>query len=359
MRYETINKKGDSKMKKTATNFSKIFIGALMLIASSLASAQTELSMSTVYMNTHPTVVNAWEPWFKEVAAKTGGKLKLTYFNPNTLASLPDTFDATVSGMIGLGGMDHARNPGKFPIFTVMELPGVARSAESGSLVISELYNKYPEFQKELKDIKTLWVWVSAPFQLHTTKKQVKTLSDLKGMQIIAWNKTSVNILKALGANAIMMPPTDSYLALERGMADGILCPLAPVISYKISEAVRYTTVSDIFVTPFWAGFGHPVWNSLPKNFQAVLQDTTGASMALMSGKTLDAGDVNDSARLKTNGHTFYVLPTEERDRWFAATNSLRENWVKEMESLGYKNARRIMEDAFNLGTKHTSIASH
>jgi len=345
-------------MNKTASSIIITLIAAFMLFASSLAMAQTEIPMSTVYMNTHPTVVNAWKPWFKEVAGKTDGKLELTYFNPNTLASLGDTFDATVSGMIGLGGMDHARNPGKFPIFTVMELPGVARSAESGSMVVWELFNKHPEFQKELKEIKPLWLWVSAPFQLHTTKKQVKTLADMKGMQIIAWNKSSVNILKAMGANAIMMPPTDSYLALERGMADGILCPLAPVISFKISEAVRYTTVSDIFVTPFWAGFGHPVWNSLPKNYQAVLQETTGEAMARKSGKTLDEGDINDSARLKAKGHTFYVLPKEERDRWFNATSSLRENWVKEMESLGLKNARRIMEDAFNLGKKQAAITA-
>lgn len=29
--------------------------------------AGVEISMTTVYMNTNPTVINAWEPWFKEV----------------------------------------------------------------------------------------------------------------------------------------------------------------------------------------------------------------------------------------------------------------------------------------------------
>jgi TRAP-type C4-dicarboxylate transport system substrate-binding protein len=326
---------------------------AAFLMTSSFAMAQTEIPMSTVYMNAHPTVVNAWQPWFNEVLEKTNNELKLTYFNPNTLAALPDVFDSTVSGMIGLGGMDFSRNPGKFPLYTVMELPGMAPSAECGSLVVWDLYQKYPELQKELKEIKVLWQWVSATFQLHTTKKLVKNLADIKGLKIIAWNKTSVTILKALGANAIMLPPTDSYLALERGMADGILCPLAPIVSFKISEAVNYTTVCDIFVTPFWAGFGHQIWESLPKSMNKVLADTTGARMARLSGVTLDEGAFRDTKTMRDKGHTFYTLPVAEKALWLDATVSLREAWVKDMESLGYKNARSIMEDAYRLSNKY------
>jgi TRAP-type C4-dicarboxylate transport system substrate-binding protein len=340
-------------MKKSKVKSWGALLFATFFMTGSIAMAQTEIPMSTVYMNTHPTVVNAWQPWFNEVQKKTDGELKLTYYNPNTLASLPDVFDSTVSGMIGLGGMDFSRNPGKFPLYTVMELPGMAPSAECGSLVVWDLYQKYPEMQKELSEIKTLWQWVSATFQLHTTKKQVKTLADLKGLKIIAWNNTSVSILKALGANAIMLPPTDSYLALERGMADGILCPLAPIVSFKISEAVNYTTVCDIFVTPFWAGFGQQVWESLPESMHQVLVDTTGTSMARLSGQTLDKGALRDSKNLEKKGHTFYTLPTAEKAKWLDATSSLRETWVKEMESLGYKNARTIMEDAYRLSNQY------
>ncbi|MDT8377698.1 MAG: TRAP transporter substrate-binding protein DctP [Desulfotignum sp.] len=340
-------------MKKTSMKVWFALVCAAILMPGSLAMAQVELPMSTVYMNTHPTVVNAWQPWFSQVSEKTRGELKLIYYNPNTLASLPDVYDSTVSGMIGLGGMDFSRNPGKFPLYTVMELPGMAPSAECGSLVVWDLYQKYPEMQKELSEIKVLWQWVSATFQIHTTKKLVKNLADLKGLKIIAWNKTSVSILNALDANAIMIPPTDSYLALERGMADGILCPLAPIVSFKISEAVNYTTVCDLFVTPFWAGIGRQVWKSLPESAQQILTETTGESMASRSGLTLDEGALKDSRLLKEKGHAFYTLEAEEKAKWLDATTSLREEWVREMESLGHKNARAIMEDAYRLGKEY------
>ncbi len=320
--------------------------------------AATEIPMSTIYMSTHPTVVNAWNPWFKEVLEKTKGEIQLTYYNPNTLASLADVFDSTKSGMIGIGGMDCARNPGKFPLYTVIELPGISPNAEIGSLILWNLYQKYPEFRKEFRDINILWQWVSAPFQLHTTKTQIKNLANLKGMKIIAWNKTSVNILKALGANAIMLPVTDSYLALERGMADGILCPLAPIVSYKISEAVKYTTVCNLFVTPFWAGVGNPIWKNLSKSAQQVLQDTTGERMARLSGQSLDNGDLQDTKILKKQNHIFYILPKEEKALWMEAIKSLREDWIKEMEKMGYHNARIIMKDIDNLSKQYSQTIS-
>ncbi len=216
-----------------------------------------------------------------------------------------------------------------------------------------ELFKKYPEFQNEFKEVKILWLWASATYQLHTTKKQVKTLDDLKGMKIIAWNRVSVEILNALGANPIQAPPTDSYLALERGMADGVLCPLAPIISFKISDAAKYTTVCDLFLNGFWAGMSHDTWNNLSPKAQEAFEKTTGEAMAKQSGLTLDQGAVNDAEKLSGKGHTFYVLPAAERQAWMKATSGLLDKWVKDMEAKGYKNARAIMEDAFRLSDQY------
>jgi TRAP-type C4-dicarboxylate transport system substrate-binding protein len=196
-------------------------------------------------------------------------------------------------------------------------------------------------------------LWSSATYQIHTTKKQIKAMEDLKGLKIIAWNRTSVEILTALGANPIQMPPTDSYLALERGMADGVLCPLAPIVSFKISDAAKYTTICDLFVNGFWAAMSHDLYKSLSPKAQDAFTTTTGQVMARQSGLTLDQGAVTDAEKLTAKGHTFYVLPQAERQRMIEATSSLRENWVKDMEAKGIANARAMMEDAYALGAKY------
>ncbi len=333
-----------------------LIVSLAILCGSSLAMAKTELSMTTAYMNTHPTVINAWEPWFKEINKMTNGEVSITFFNPNTLTPMSNNYDSTIAGTVGLGSNGCSLNAGKFPLSDVIGLPGIVPSAECGSLVFWDLYRKYPELQSEYKDVKLLWLWTSATYQIHTTKKPVKTIDDLKGMKIICWDRVSVDIMRALGANTLLLQHTDSYLALERGMADGVFCPLAPIISFKISDAAKYTTVCDIMVTGFWAGIGPTVWKNISPASQDVLVKTTGENMAKASGLTLDQGAVSDSEKLKAKGHTFIMLPESDHAKIIKATAPIRDSWVSNMEKAGYKNAKAMMEDAFALSKKYAPV---
>lgn len=324
-----------------------------LLFGAGALAKKIEMSMSTIYMGTHPTVVNAWTPWFKEMADLTHGDIEITYFNPNTLCPVNDSYDATISGMVGIGGNGQSMTPGKFPLSGVLELPGMAPSAECGSLVMWELYKNHPEIQAEYKDIQVLWMWASATYQLHTTKKLVKTLEDAKGLKIIAWNRAAADVISALGANPVQIGTTDTYLALERGMADGVLCPLAPIVSYKISEATKYTTVCDILLNPFWAGMSHDLWKSLNAEDKAAFEKTTGEAMAKRCGVSLDKGAISDAAKLRGQGRQFYLLPNAERDRWVEATAPLRAAWVKNMEAKGYKNASQLLKETMELSAKY------
>jgi TRAP-type C4-dicarboxylate transport system substrate-binding protein len=280
---------------------------------------------------------------------KAATESKLPNYNPNTLCPQKDTFDSTISGMVDIGSSYCGYYPGKFPLNELMELPLIVPGAEAGSLVTWELYKKYPQWQEEFKGTKMLWQWASATFQLHTTQKQVKTLEDLKGMKIIGWTPKVLEVLRLLGANPIEMTGTDTYLALERGTAEGVLCPLAPVRSYKISDAAKYHTIVDIMVGPFFAVMNQERFDELPADLQQLFEETTGEKMAQISGKTLDEGAISDSQWLKENGHEFYVLPEEERARWFEAVKPMHEKWISEMEAKGYDFAREIYHDALRL----------
>jgi TRAP-type C4-dicarboxylate transport system substrate-binding protein len=312
-----------------------------------------ELNFTTIYMDKHPTVRNAFLPWAKEVEARSRGRIKLTYFNPNTLCPVKDNFDSVVSGVIDIGGQYCGMNPGKFPVSDIMELPMIVPSSEAGSLVTWDLYKQFPEWRNEYKDIKMLWQWASATYQLHTTRKMVKTLDDLKGLKIIGWSSSLLEMLKTLGASPIQIGPTDTYLALQRGMADGVLCPLAPVKSYKISDAARFHTIADLNVGPFWAGINQNVWNELPPDLKQILIDTTGDDLAGKCGQTLDEGAREDADWLKGQGHAFYVLPEAEKTVWLSKLRYMHDNWVEKMQAKGIGNARAILEEAKSLGKQY------
>lgn len=321
---------------------------------SGVKQQQFELNFSSNYMESHPTVVNAFMPWMKTVEERSGGKVKINFYNPNTLCPVKDVYDNVVAGSVDIGAIFGGYTPGKFPYFGVMDLPLIAPNSEVGSLITWELYQRFPEWREQFKDTKVLWHWASAPYQLHTTKKLVRTLEDLKGMKIIGWSPQILEVIKLLGANPIELTSVDTYLALERGMADGVMCPMAPLRSYKISDAAKYHTIVGISVNPFCMAMNLTKYNSLPPDVQKILEETTGAKMAELCGKSLDQGDLKDTQWMKDNGHTFYVLPAEEKNKWLNAVIPLREKWVKDMEAKGYSKAREILNEAVKLGEQHT-----
>ncbi len=306
------------------------------------------IKLASEYPDKHPTVKNAIFPWIEEVKKKSGGRLVVQFFNPNTLCPAKEVYDAVTGGSVDMGATPCHFTHGKFPMSEAIQLPMIFNGAEAGSLTVWDLFNKYPEWNDEYKDLKVLWQWTSALFELHTKKTMVKTLDDLQGMKLIAWNPSIARIIKALGANPIEMTPHDTYLALERGMADGVMCPLAPMRAFKITDAAKYHTIVDIMCDTFWAGMNKDAWNKLPDDLKKVLEETTGDKMVQASGKTLDEGAIRDVKWMKEKGHEFYVLPADEKAKWRAKVRPLHDDWLKK-----HPNAKAMYDELINLAGQY------
>ena len=326
----------------------------LVLTGSALSAETFNLKFASEYPDKHPTVKNGFLPWIEEVKDLSGGRLDITFFNPNALVPARQVWDSVIAGVADIAASPCHWVHGKLKVAPVIQLPMMFNGAEAGSLTTWELSQKIPEWQKEYKQVKVLWHWASALFEVHMKKGLVRNLEDLKGKKMIGWNPQIRNIIKTLGANPVEVTPHDTYLALERGMADGVMCPIAPMKVYKITDVAKYHTIVDVMADPFYAVINKKKWKSLPADLQKILEDTTGERMARISGKTLDEGSIRDVAWMKKNGHEFYVLPAKEKLRWQKKVESIHEDWIKKMESKGYKNARAIRNETLRLGEQYS-----
>lgn len=320
-------------MKKSMFRFFLvIMVMAALLVAFTVPATAADkfvIKLASEYPDKHPTIKNAVFPWIEEVKKKSDGRLVIQFFNPNTLCPAKEAYAAVTGGSVDMVITPCHFTHGKFPMSEAVQLPMIFNGAEAGSRTVWDLYQKYPEWNSEYEDLKVLWQWTSALFELHTKKKMVKTLDDLQGMKLIAWNPSIARIIKALGANPIEMTPHDTYLALERGMADGVMCPLAPMRAFKITDAAKYHTIVDIMSDTFYAAMNKDVWEKLPADLKKILEETTGEKMVIASGKTLDEGAIRDVKWMKEKGHEFYVLPAEEKAKWRAKVKPLHDDWLK------------------------------
>ena len=196
---------------------------------------------------------------------------------------------------------------------------------------MQELIEAFPEVQKELPPNSQCFTsWVSATYQVHTIKP-VKSLAELKGHKLVVWDAVTIEIAKALGANPIRLPSPDTYLALSKGMADGVLCPMAPVRSFKISEATKYHLMLNTGVTGFNISIHKPLWDEMPADMQNWLKEKGGVNMALAIGKSLEDGAKEDAEWMRRQGHEFYELSDADHEALMKALSPFLDHWKNEV----------------------------
>ncbi len=293
--------------------------------------------------------VHALQPWVKKVEDATKGKVKIEVYYSQTLAKGPDIWNAVKSGIADMGWCFHGYWPGMTPLADVITLPSLPfKTAEKGSEVLWKLYEKFPQIRNEFKDVHVLQLWTSAPYFLITTKKQVKTLEDLKGMKIRVTGGPPTDQMKALGAVPMLIPMPDNYISLQKGVIDGMGAPWEAIYAFRLYEVVKYYTIVPLSAVYFSMSVNKQKWNSLPKDIQQAIASVSGLDAAKFWGHNFfDTAEEGVMERVKAGGYEMikYVVPPEELDRWAkVAGKPLWTDWVKKMESKGHPEAQKIVD---------------
>jgi TRAP-type C4-dicarboxylate transport system substrate-binding protein len=224
------------------------------LLFAAPASAQQVIKLTMAEQNPEMSwgPVHAVKPWIKRLEDATKGRVKIEVYWANTLAKGPEIWNAVKNGSVDMGWCFHGYWADMTPLSDVITLPGLPfPSAERGSEVLQTLYNKFPSIQNEYKDVHPILFFTSEPYKLITTKKQVKTLEDLKGLKIRVVGGPPTSQMKALGGVPALIPMTDMYMALDRGTVDGMGAPWEAIEGYRLYEKAKFYTMVPLSAVYF------------------------------------------------------------------------------------------------------------
>ncbi len=288
-------------------------VGGLLLSGQAMAKGFTNLSFEGDYNTRHPTVIKVFQPFLDSAAKQFPGKLSFNYFGANEIFPEAQAMKVIADGRVDFACVRPSAFPGQMNLLSVVAIPGMCPNAIVGSLVTQELIDQFPEVRAELPKNSVPFVgWASASYQIHSIPA-IKSAADLKGKKIIVWDATTLEFIKALGATPIRLPFTDTYMAMSKGMADGVLCPLAPVRSIKITEMAKHHLMLDLGVNTFVINAHKPLIESMPKDMHDWIMAQGGTKMALDCGLSLDNGAIADKKWMLEQGHEFHVLSSEAR----------------------------------------------
>jgi len=335
----------------------KIAILSIVLIfaVTSVVAAKTiTLSFANQNPDTSWSGMHAIGPWAKQVEEATQGKVKIQIYYSQTLCKGKDTWDATKSGIADIGWCFHGYWPGLTPLADVISLPALPfQTAEKGSEVLWKLYEKYPEIQKEFADNKVLLLYTSNPYILITTKKQVKTLDDIKGMKIRMSGGPPTDMMKALGGVPMLIPMPDNYISLQKGVIDGMGAPWEAIHGFRLYEVVDYYTNTPFPAVYFSISMNKRKWDKLGQEIQDAIMSVSGLEGSRFWGRNFfDTAREGVMERATAAGKKIEVvdLSASERERWLELGGKpIWDQWVKNMEAKGHANAREILDAAVAL----------
>jgi TRAP-type C4-dicarboxylate transport system substrate-binding protein len=326
-----------------------LFVMALFSLLATPSMAQV---IKLTFADQNPATgwgpTNAVQPWVKKVEEATKNRVKIDIFPAQTLAKGPDIWNAIKSGVADMGWCWHGYWPDMTPLSDILHLPGLSfKSAEQASEVLWRLYEKFPAIQREYKDFQVLLLYAGDPRFLITSKKQIKTLEDLKGMKMRTPGGPPTEQMKALGAVPVLIPMPDVYQSLDKGVVDGNVISWEAIYSFRLYEVVKYYTFAPLTSTYFSIPMNKQKWESLPKDIQEAIMSVSGLEAAKFWGRNFfDTVEAAVAENAKKGGYTMikYNLRPEEAERWVKLSGEpVWKEWVKKMESRGRPEAQQIL----------------
>lgn len=293
----------------------------------------------------------AMEKWAKEVEEKTNGRVRATVHPVGTLSPPLETYEALVKGVMDVGIAPEGFTPARFPLqmLCAESMHGVP-SAEIGSRIRMELWEKFPEVRDEFKDTHVLWLVVHGPANLHT-RFPARTLDDLKDKELRS-PPGIPPMMEALGIVPVSMPMTDTYLAIEKGIVDGLTGPNEVLKSMRLGEVTDYTMVINYYTGAFHVAMNLDTWASLPSDVQGVIESLND-SYRTEFAQSMDAGDIEGMEFAKELGHEFITPAPEVIEEIYTRLKAVDATRAADLEAAG-KPGKAVLEEVYKLLAQYT-----
>jgi len=209
------------------------------------------------------------ERWKKEIESRTKGKVKVRTFPGGTLLGAKNIFDGVVSGAADVGNFAMSYQPGRFPVSEAVDLPLGFPNAKVATLTLYELMKKYQP--KEFSKVKVITFFTCPPTNFMTSTP-IKTLADLKGMEIRS-SGTGADVLKRLGAIPVAMPQSETPEAIQKGVVKGMVSSLEVLKDFNYASYCPYATIGNLQVVTFAVVMNKDRWESLPADVKKAIDD--------------------------------------------------------------------------------------
>ena len=287
---------------------------ALVLIGTSAARAEVEehtIKFATAGAAGSPIALGM-DKFAEIVEAKSGGKITVKRYPGGTLGGDVQTLSAVQGGTVEMTTMNAGILASVAKDFVLVDLPFLFESQQAADAVMDGPVGAALAAKLPPSGLVGLAYWELGFRQLTNSRQPITKVDDIAGLKIrVIQSPIYIDLFNALGANAVPMPFTELYTALETGAIDGQENPAPSILTAKLNEVQDYMTLTNHTYNPQMVMVSAKFWDQLNEDERKLLQeaalearDYQRAIAREQAGKAVD--------ELKAEGMEVTELPPEE-----------------------------------------------
>ena len=250
-------------------------LAALLPLSAAIAQDVKERSFKFALQNPkgHPLEQGATK--FSElVAAKSGGRIKVTVFPGGTLGGDAANVSALQGGTIDVVMLNSGILASQVKDFEVYDFPFMFANAAEADAVVDGPFGQKMHAKLPEKGIVGLAYTELGFRNITNSRRPIATVDDIAGLKLrVIPNAINVDWVKALGANPTPLAFPEVYAALEQKAIDGQENPLSVILANKFAEVQKYLALTNHQYNPQSLIFSKKVWDTLSPAEQKILQE--------------------------------------------------------------------------------------
>ena len=251
----------------------------------------------------------------EEVEKASGGKMKVRAIGAAALGSDVQMQQALIGGAQEMMVGSTATLVGITKEMAIWDTPFLFNNAKEADVVLDGPVGQKVMDKLQEKGLVGLVYWENGFRNLTNSKRPVNKLEDMDGIKLrVMQNNVFLDSFKTLGANAVPLPFSELFTALETKTVDGQENPYNTILSSKFYEVQKYLTVTNHVYSPWIVLVSKKYWDGLSKAEQKVLLDAAKKSRDFERQDTRAEAD-KALADLKGKGMQVNELPAAEANR--------------------------------------------
>jgi len=277
----------------------------------------------------------------QQFSDRTDGAYQIKVYPGEQLVKVPETMDAVRTGTVEMASIGLGIFAGLDP--GLAEVPMLYNNVRANAAACKESADLYNEILKEKLNQVALAIYTTGAQELISTKP-VRTMSDWNGLLVGATNPETAALTTALGGSPVMIPWTECYSNLEKGVVDAVMTSTQWTMISGLNDVASY--VIRFYSTPTFNTYliNLDSFNEMPKDVQEILIEEAWKVSEEMSAIHIQAEN-EDKEILISLGMEVYDLPEAERNIWKEAVKSYVDDKLASLGDFG-DELREIAEKA-------------